>query len=98
SQQQQDPDGHAIDHYLLLPAYDWGIADYHLEAIRPFVKKYRPTIGFSTSEAARARRVTIIGSQSQFPDTFLNELRASGCVVERVEASGMELAPLLAAL
>lgn len=89
---------HPINHYLLLPAYDWGVADFHLEAIRPFVKKYQPTVGFSVKEAAQAKRVTVIGGRQIFPEEIINELRAKGCIVERIEANGTELAPILAAL
>ena len=45
---------YGIQHYVLLPAYDWGIADFYLDAVRPFVKKYRATVGFSLQEAALA--------------------------------------------
>jgi hypothetical protein len=31
--------GRAIKHYLLLPGFEWGISDWYLEIIRPFVKK-----------------------------------------------------------
>ena len=86
-----------IQHYLLLPVFEWGIADWYLDAIRPFVKKHFPTIGFSLEEAAHAARVTVVGSQYLIPDSKLDELRAAGCVVERIDGDGMNIATRLAA-
>jgi hypothetical protein len=79
---------HPIAHYLLLPAYDWGIADWHLNLVRPFIKKHRPAIGFSLAEAACAVRVTVVGGPRDFPDSALDELRAAGCQVERLQGVG----------
>ena len=85
-----------IQHYLLLPTYEWGVADWHLEVIRPFMKKYRPTVGFSVKEAALARRVTVIGNTQTFPETLLDQLRQVGCLVERISGDGTSVATQLA--
>ena len=85
-----------ISHYLLLPSYDWGIADWHLDVIRPFVKKYHPTVGFSLNEASMADRVTVIGNLHNFPENSLNQLRQSGCRVERISGDGTTIATQLA--
>lgn len=90
--------GQPIPHYLLLPRYEWGIADWHLEVIRPFVIKYQPTIGFSLDEASHAKRVTVIGGEGSFPDDELNQLRISGCAVERISGDGTSIATTLASL
>jgi hypothetical protein len=87
---------HPISHYLLLPAYDWGISDWHLNAVKPFVKKYRPTLGFSLAEAILAGRVTVVGNPEDFPDEALDELRVAGCLVERISGDGMSIATQLA--
>ena len=89
-----------ISHYVLLPAYDWGIPDYHLDALRPYIKTHQPTIGFSLCEAAKARRVTVIGSEEEYPEKTLRQLRSNGCIVERIHASadGTTLASKLARL
>ncbi len=89
---------HPIIHYLLLPTYEWGIADWHLDVIRPFVKKYHPTIGFSLEEAAHAWRVTVIGGLPTFSDEKIAELRASGCIVEQISGDGTSIATQLATL
>ncbi len=88
--------GYAFSHYLLLPSYDWGVADFHLEVIQPFVKKYQPTVGFSLQEAAHARRVTVIGNACDFPENGLQKLRSTGAIVEHIEGDGTTLASRLA--
>lgn len=85
-----------IAHYLLLPKYDWGVADWHLEIIRPFVKKHHPTIGFSLEEAEHASRVTVIGGPQAFPEEAIGHLRAVGCYVERISGDGTTIASILA--
>ncbi len=87
---------HPIQHYLLLPSYEWGVADWHLEVIRPFVKKYRPTIGFSLREARLAERVTVVGNQQTFSEEELQQLRNMGCEVERISGDGTSIATQLA--
>lgn len=87
--------GHPIEHYLLLPVYEWGIADFHLEVTRPFIQKYRPTVGFSIQEAALARQVTVIGGEQTFPDKLLEDLRASGSIVDRISGDGTSIATQL---
>ena len=86
----------SIRHYLLLPSYEWGISDYHIDLIRPIIKKFQPTVGFSLSEARNARRVTVIGGEQAFPEESLGSLRAAGIVVERVSEDGTNIASLLA--
>jgi hypothetical protein len=85
-----------IQHYVLLPSYDWGIADFYLDAVRPFVKKYRATVGFSLQEAAAAEYVTVIGDQDLFSDEALDKLRFNGSVVERISGDGTTIASVLA--
>ena len=88
----------AINHYLLLPHYEWGVEDWHLDVIRPFVKKYQPTVGFSTAEATHAWRVTVVGGPQSFPESILDELRAAGCIVEQISGYGTSIASQLAIL
>lgn len=90
------PSARKFSHYLLLPSYEWGISDWHLELARPFIKKYRPTVGFSVEEAAQAEHITVIGGTDIFPDELLTSLRGSGCVVERIEGDGTTIASTLA--
>jgi hypothetical protein len=87
---------HPIPHYLVLPAYEWGITDWHLNAARPFIRKYRPMIGFSLNYANMAARVTVVGDTEQVPEADLDQLRNSGCQVERISGDGISIATQLA--
>ncbi|MFO7943020.1 MAG: hypothetical protein R6U51_01765 [Anaerolineales bacterium] len=90
--------GYRIDHYLLLPTYEWGVADWHLEVIRGFIKKHQPTVGFSLREAAHAKRVTILGGEEHFNEDDLSQLRNQGSVVRRIKGDGTKVAAQLAAI
>jgi hypothetical protein len=85
-----------IPHYLVLPAFEWGITDWHLNAARPFIRKYRPMIGFSLNYAFLAERVTVVGNTDQFPEAALDQLRNAGCRVERINGDGTSIATQLA--
>jgi hypothetical protein len=87
---------HSISHYLLLPTYAGEISDVHLDLIRPFVKKYQPTIGFSIQEACQAERVTVIGGNGTYPQNEINELRNAGCIVHQIEGHGIDIASFMA--
>jgi len=87
---------HPIQRYLLLPKYEWGISDWHLDAIKPYVKKYQPTIGFSVQEAMHAANVTLIGGEQSFPSKVVEQLSECGCNVERISGDGTTIATLLA--
>ncbi|HEY9077447.1 MAG TPA: hypothetical protein VIO61_13025 [Anaerolineaceae bacterium] len=85
-----------IAHYLLLPTFEWGISDWHLDVIRPFIKKHQPTIGFSLDEAHLARRITVIGNTQVFPEETLQRFRQIGIKVERISGDGTSIASQLA--
>jgi hypothetical protein len=93
--EQTATSSHPIKHYLLLPVYDWGVADWHLDVIKPFVRKHQPTIGFSLQEAALAEMVTVIGGTESFSEDALTELRSQGCRVERISGDGTSIATQL---
>lgn len=69
----------AIHHYLLLPARERG---------RPwpekYVRRFRPTFGFSLEEAMQAEFVTIVGGNLGISPQEERKVRAAGCKVERV--------------
>jgi hypothetical protein len=87
-----------ISHYLLLPSFDWGVSDWHLNVTKSFIKKHRPTIGFSLEEAFQAEQVTVIGGNDQFSEQDLIRLRNHGCFVRRIEGDGTKIASSLAAI
>ena len=84
-----------LDHYLLLPAYDSGVSDVVLNKVRPLIKKFHPTVGFSIDEASCASRVSIYPDPFLFTDAQIDQLRAAGCKVEILPQSGIEIATLL---
>jgi len=94
------PDGpKPIRHYLLMPAFEWGISEWHWNAAAEFVKTFRPACGFSPDEAAHAQRVTIIGNEQGISRDVEAMLRLAGCAVERVAGKdGPETAALLKAM
>lgn len=93
---QRPGNPHSIQHYLLLPGYEWGVSDWYLEIIRPFVKKYRPTIGFSLDEAEKSARVTVVGNSQSYPEDFILRLEKAGCLVEQIAGDGTHIATQLA--
>jgi len=88
----------SIHHYLLLPVYEWGISEWHLEAARPFIMKHQPTIGFSLEEAEKASHVTVVGGEQAFPEEQIERLRRAGCMVNRIDGDGTRIATKLEAL
>jgi hypothetical protein len=87
-----------ISHYLLLPSFEWGVADWHLKVTRPFIKRHRPTVGFSLEEALGAEQVTVVGGEEHFSAEDLSRLRSEGCLVRRIEGDGTKIASQLAAI
>jgi hypothetical protein len=85
-----------IDTYLLLPSFEWGVADWHLDMVRSFVKKNRPTLGFSLQDASLAKKVIVIGSENDFSEDELIQLRLQGCSVDRIQGDGTSIATQLA--
>lgn len=86
------PGYHPISHYLLLADSTPGSTDYRLEAIRPFINKFQPTIGFSPVEASHAKKVTIISGTENIPESIIDGLLAAGCIVEQINGDGMNIA------
>lgn len=85
-----------LRHYLLIPGSEWGVSDWYLEVIKPFVKKHRPTVGFSIEEAAQAARVTVVGNALNYPEDLIERLQKAGCIVEQINGDGTNIASQLA--
>lgn len=81
-----------ISHYLLLPWHESGVSDVILNQVRPVIKQLKPTVGFSVEEAAKAKRVTVFPDPLLFTDSVIDDLRSSGCRVEVLPQSGIEIA------
>ena len=89
----KDTSQHPLRHYLLVPLYPWGVSEWHLKAIQPLIQKDHPVVGFSLREARLAKKVTVVGDPSIFPDDTIRALRLAGCEVERLPLAGIDLAP-----
>jgi len=77
-----------IQHYLLLPTFEWGVSEWHWNAALAFVKMHRPACGFSVEEAGLAQRVTIFGNEQGVSPEVEMALRRAGCRVERLQVTG----------
>lgn len=86
-------DGPLIGHYILLPLYAWGAADWDFELISPLLRDAHPTVGFSLHEASQADRVTVVGGPGAFTDEALALLRNAGCTIDRLTENGTLIAP-----
>ncbi len=76
--------GKLIQHYLLLPTFEWGVSEWHWNAALEYVKAFQPTCGFSPQEAEQAQQVTILGNEQGVSREVETALRRAGCVVKRV--------------
>jgi hypothetical protein len=83
---------HPIQHYILLPLYAWGAADWDMVAIQPLLQDSHPTVGFSLAEARLAKRVTVVGGEGAISMEALEMLRGAGCQVERILEDGTLIA------
>ena len=72
----------AIDHYLLLPSYEWGVPVNTLDRVRPIIAESKPTIGFSIAEACNARKVTVWNENGAFSEKDIQTLREAGCIID----------------
>jgi len=91
--QKPEEEARAISHYVLLPLYAWGVAEWDIASIQPLIEDAHPTIGFSLAEARLAARVTVVGGAGAISDEALAMLRSSGCKVDRVLEDGTLVAP-----
>ena len=92
SEKQIEASPKLFAHYLLLPAQKSGISDVVLNKVRPVIKKYQPTVGFSVFEASFASKVSVFPDPIVFPPDEINALRTAGCLVEILPESGIDIA------
>jgi len=79
------PPDKVIDHYLLLRQSSsiWSREDWE-QATKKYIARFRPTFGFSLTNAMMARRVTIVSSSLGANPEEETQLRQAGCWVERI--------------
>lgn len=75
-----------INHYLLLPQWEWGVSSLHWETVLPFVQQTKATVGFQMGEAKRANRVTVFIGAQGYDERVVGELQSAGCMVEAIPA------------
>jgi hypothetical protein len=88
AEQSKDLSNPFINHYVLLPLYAWGAAEWDFELIAPLIQNAHPTVGFSLEEASRAERVTVVGSTKVVSEEAIHFLHDAGCTVERLFEDG----------
>ena len=71
-------------HYMLFWARDGEWAEKDWLSARRYIGAFRPTVGFSASDAALAAYVTIVGGPLGVPQKVQEQLTAAGCYVERI--------------
>ena len=84
-----------IEQYLLLPVYEWGVSDWHLEIIKPYVHKHKATIGFSPEEAKYAKLVILVGDTGVIGCDIETMLKDYQCEVIRITGDDKEIASQL---
>ncbi|MBN1314062.1 MAG: hypothetical protein JXA42_01295 [Anaerolineales bacterium] len=90
------PKQKSINHYLLLPTFEWGAARWYMDIVQEYVAAVLPTVGFSIDEAGQAERVTIVGNEQGVDALTEQKLRDNGCQVERIAGkTGQETQLLL---
>lgn len=93
-----DPMAKWIKEYLFLPKYSWGVAEWHLDIVKPYIQNHGCTMGFSLEEASHAERVLLIGAEEMVDEYAIQHLRDSGCEVILINGDGTEIAHQLVEL
>jgi N-acetyl-anhydromuramyl-L-alanine amidase AmpD len=78
------PDDKPIYHYVLFWAHNGKWAKEEWLGAQGYIRTFRPTAGFSASDAVQAEHVTIIGGLHGVSEVVENWLRANGCKVDRI--------------
>jgi hypothetical protein len=85
-----------IYHYLLFPPAEAGRSVEEWDQARHYIRRFRPTCGFSLEEAMLAEYVTIVGGPLGITSQEERRIRAAGCKVERIgDENGRETKRLL---
>ena len=77
-------DAKPLYHYMLFWARDSKWAEKDWLSARQYIGAFRPTAGFSASDAALAEYVTIVGGPLGVSKKAEDQLTAAGCKVDRI--------------
>lgn len=96
---ERQVEGKVLPHYVLFWKHETAWAQKDWEAAGAFVSKFNAVAGFSAEEARLAELVTIVGAPAGIGLDVEAELRASGCIVQRIAGeTPEETAAMLASL
>lgn len=74
----------SLAHYVLLPDRLEPAEVLTWQGISDLFKDKKPALGFSPLEARLAQEVTIVGSEDLIPSSIEDDLRKTGCTVQRI--------------
>ena len=74
----------SLAHYVLLPDRLEPTEVLTWDALSKLLKEEQPAFGFSPLEARLAQEVTIVGGEELIPSSIENDLRKTGCTVQRI--------------
>jgi hypothetical protein len=80
----------SLAHYVLLPDRIEPVEVLGWEALVKLLKEKQPTFGFSPLEARLAQEVTIAGGEELIPSSVEEDLRKTGCTVQRIQEKDAE--------
>jgi hypothetical protein len=80
----------SLAHYVLLPDRMEPTEVLAQEELVKLLKEKQPAFGFSPLEARLAQEVTIAGGEDLIPPSIENELRKTGCMVNRIREKDAE--------
>lgn len=89
------PSARALSHYVLLGSNS-SLRRARLIVAREYITRFQISFGFSTADAARAERVTIMGSRESVSENEEALLKQAGCRVERLIGDDYALRIILA--
>jgi hypothetical protein len=73
-----------LNHYVLLPTFEWGPSEWHWSVAGPLVREENASCGYSLEVAVEAARVTLVGDEHEIGPDVVDKLQQAGCVVTRV--------------
>jgi hypothetical protein len=80
----------SLAHYVLLPDRLEPTEVLTWDALSKLLKEKQPAFGFSPLEARLAQEVTIVGGEELIPSSIENDLRKTGCAVQRIQERDAE--------
>jgi hypothetical protein len=75
----------SLAHYVLLPDRLEPAEVLGWNGLSQLLKEKQPAFGFSPLEARLAQEVTIVGDEELIPSSIENDLRKTGCIVQRIQ-------------